>query len=651
MALSTRIRSFTPIFLLLIALVSTFFVYQRGLYGTFVFDDGPNIVSNARLVIHDLKPETLKQAAFSSSSGPLMRPVSMASFALNYYATGFDPYYFKLTNLIIHLLNGIGIFVLTVLLLNFYRKRFQPKLPVAHAQWVSLAIAAAWLLHPFNLTSVLYIVQRMTSLSAFFSIWGLCLYLWGRIRLYEGKDGVQPVLASLLLFTPLASLSKETGALLPILMLTAEITLFNFQAEKRTVRRFLTGFFTLSVAIPAAGVLVYIAAHPEWVTGGYAHRAFTLPERLMTEARVMWFYIFQIILPSTAKMGIFHDDIVNSRGLLQPVSTLFSVAGILALLGLSFVARKKAPLVTFGLLFFLAGHVLESTVLALEIAHEHRNYLPMYGILLTIFYPLLHPLHFTDTLRLRQAAALLLIGLFSFNTYARAGKWSNPFDLIQTEVMHHPNSPRAQGEMGNIYAQIMPDNLGSMEMNYLSAQYHLEKAAALDENNTEDIVALIITSAARNKPIADRWLSELTHRLESAVLQANLWDQLNAIVTCQMKGSCKLPRETLENLLNSPLRNPLLSGKNRAATYSALSYYLVNIASDYPGALVAMQKGIEAAPQELEYRLTLIKFLIALQRFSEAAKQLALLEQLDKLRIYAPEIEQIRKTLSDAESK
>jgi len=320
-------RRFAPVFLLL-SLAATFLIYQRGLSGAFVFDDGPNIIHNSGIAINDLKLPTLKQAAFSGSSGPMMRPISMLSFAANYYATGLNPYYFKLTNLVIHLFNGIGVFALTALLLSFYRKRFEPDLPVTYAQWLSLAVATAWLLHPLNLTSVLYIVQRMTSLSAFFSIWGLVVFVWGRARLHEGKNGVLPILASMLLFTPLAALSKENGLLLPVFMLVAEAALFIFYAEKPAARRFLIGFYVLFLAIPAAAAIIYGAMHLDDLLAGYRTRGFTLPERVMTEARVVWFYIWQILLPSNAQMGLHHDDIAVSRGLFQPVSTALSLAGV-----------------------------------------------------------------------------------------------------------------------------------------------------------------------------------------------------------------------------------------------------------------------------------------------------------------------------------
>lgn len=641
-------RRFVPVFLLLISLAVTFLTYLHGLSGAFIFDDGPNIVQNPSIVIHALGLHSIKQAAFSSTSGPLMRPLSMLSFAANYYATGLNPYYFKLTNLVIHLFNGVGIFVLTLLILNFYRKRFEPGLPDTYVQWMSLAVAAAWLLHPFNLTSVLYVVQRMTSLSALFSIWGLVIFLWGRTRLYAGQGGILLILVSLLLFTPLAALSKENGVLLPLLMLVAEVTLFGFHARQAVARRFLIAFYTLAVVIPIVIALGYLAMHSDALLVGYKIRDFSLSERLMTEARVVWFYIGQVLLPSNAQMGVYHDDIAISRGWFRPVSTALAVTGVAALLALAFFARKKAPLIAFGVLFFLAGHVLESTVLPLEIAHEHRNYLPMYGILLMLFFYLLYPLKHLNNLRLRQIVAMLLIGLFSFNTFVRASKWANPYDQFQAEFDHHPDSVMVNVEMGSIYSNIVSPDPDAMQANYLAAREHYERAVGLDKNDTKALFGLIMLSASRGKVVEPGWVHELMHRLEAAPYAAITSDRLVTLTECQLGGYCKLADSEFANLLQAALRNPTLAGSNRAKVLYALSSYTINVARDYPAALAIMQQMIQAAPQEVAYRFALINFMIALRRYDEAQQQLELVKRLDTLQDHSAEIKLLEQTLSDA---
>jgi hypothetical protein len=631
------VRRLIPHFLVFAALIITFLIYRPGLSGSFIFDDTPNILQNSSIAISDLSLESLRQAGLSGASGPLSRPISMASFAINYYLNGFNPFYFKLTNLTIHLLNGIGFFVFTSLLLNFYRRHFQPLLTIQHVSWISLTVATAWLLHPFNLTSVLYIVQRMTSLSAFFSILGLTLFIGGRIRLYEGQRGWFAVLASLMVFTPLATLSKETGALLPLLMLVSEVTLFRFRCQVPAMRRWVITFFTLCVGLPAAATMIYMISHPEWVMSSYVIRDFNLPERLMTEARVVCFYLKQIVLPSSAAMGMFHDDIPISRSLLQPLSTLPAIVGVVALPAIALALRKQAPLLAFGILFFLAGHILESTIFPLEIAHEHRNYLPMYGVVLTMFFYLLHPKH-ADTLRIRGILAVTFIGLFAFLTLSRAQDWADPFELNSTEVRHHPDSPRDNDELGNVYANFKTQDKASMESYYLAACYYFQKATTLSPSYTNGLFGLIQLSSAREKPIEASWIDELTFRLQHKPFAADTGSYLIALITCRFNETCKLPDEVIENLLDSSLRNPTLVGSNRASVFSAQSYYLVNIKKDYEAGLVAMNHMVDTAPNLLENRLTLIKYLIALKRFPEAKSQIAILQNMDHKKLYVKEV-------------
>ena len=88
---------------LFLSLLTTYFIYNKGLWGDYVFDDSINILENSKLAIKTLDYTSLKSAFFSGDAGPLGRPISMLSFALNHYFTGFEPFYFKLTNLFINL--------------------------------------------------------------------------------------------------------------------------------------------------------------------------------------------------------------------------------------------------------------------------------------------------------------------------------------------------------------------------------------------------------------------------------------------------------------------------------------------------------------------------------------------------------------------
>ncbi len=641
-------QRFMPRILLVLVLLATFMSYRPGLSGPFIFDDGINIVNNTHLKIHDLSPQSLSEAAFSVPSGVFMRPISMLSFALNYYydAGSSAVFSFKLTNLVIHLFNGVAVFVLVWQLMALYRERRQPGLPSAYPQWLALVVSAAWLLHPLNLTSVLYAVQRMTSLAAFFTLLGLIAYLWGRARLYTGqRGGIPAILAGLLVFTPLAILSKENGALLPFFMLAAELTLFKFETAEPITRRFLMGFFVLCTVLPVLVFIAYLALHPDWLLASYSRRDFTLSERLMTEARVVWFYLRLIVLPSTSLMGLYHDDIVISRQLLEPFTTLPAILGILALLGGVWLLRRRMPLAAFGMLFFIVGHGMESTFLPLELVHEHRNYLPMLGILLVFFHGLIEPIHAAKARLPRRVVAAFLIALFAAGTFFRASSWGNSLDLWSAEVEHHPASARANTEIGDFIEYLSQNDPRAMEINYPLARRYFERATALQKNNVNGLFGLIRLSVSHGKPVEHGWLDELAYRLEHEAIPANVNDQLGTMAQCLFQYACPLSASQFETLLNASLRNQKISLRDKVVINSITIYYLFNIVRDFPAAAEAARRSIEWDPQELESRLSLVTILVAMQRHDEAREQISLFKSLDKKGARTRDIDLLEKQL------
>ena len=201
-----------------LSLVVTLVVYSPGLGGGFALDDYTNITQNDALAVQDLSWTSLSHAIFSFQAGPTMRPVSMLSFALNRYFSGNDAYVFKLTNLIIHLLNGLLVFWLLFQLLEAYRRCRDPSLPTEKLRWLALLAGACWMLHPLNLMPVLYVVQREASLSVSFVLLGINLYLWARMR-EQGSQRGGWLMWSVAPMTLLATLCKESGALLPAYLL------------------------------------------------------------------------------------------------------------------------------------------------------------------------------------------------------------------------------------------------------------------------------------------------------------------------------------------------------------------------------------------------------------------------------------------------
>jgi tetratricopeptide (TPR) repeat protein len=234
---------------------------------------------------------------------------------------------------------------------------------------------------------------------------------------------------------------------------------------------------------------------------------------------------------------------------------------------------------------------------------------------------------------MRRGVAILLIALFAVDTSSRAHTWGSPFDLWSSEADHHPASARANTELGDIYAfygSITTDNPATKETSYLPARQYYEQAAAVNKNDVNGLFGLIGLSATHGKVVEKSWLNELAYRLESKAIDASVNSQLITLTRCKMQDTCTLTNDEIESLLNAPLRNPKVSGRDKALIYSALTYYFFNVTHNYPAAIEATHRSIELAPQELEFRVSLATILIAAKRFDEAREQILALKQLDK---------------------
>lgn len=432
--------------LFLLALLVAAVLYWPGLNGAFILDDDENLQRLSELS-SPLSASGLIDFLSSRLAGPLGRPVSMLTFALQYEAWPSDPRAFKLVNLLIHLLNGVLVYGVLTAIQRVSR-------PAAFASpWIALAGAALWLVHPIHVSTVLYAVQRMTELSATFMLLGVLGYLVGRQHAALGRDAKALGWMSLAVAFGfvLASLSKENGAVLPLYLIVLEFTLLREVPRPRWWRAWSGTFLWL----PVAALGVYLATQLPQYQAIYAQRDFGMGERLLTQARVLTDYLFKIALPRPAAFGLFFDDFAVSRGWFSPSTTLPAVAFVGALLAGAVVLRRRAPVLAFGLLWFFAGHVLESTFLPLELYYEHRNYLPALGLLFAGAFYAGRLLARLGTSPLGQPAivALAVLGLaYPAVTWTQTDLWSHPVRQAVVWAAERPDSPRAVERAGAMMA-------------------------------------------------------------------------------------------------------------------------------------------------------------------------------------------------------
>lgn len=618
---------------LVLLVAATLAAYARGLSGGFLFDDVQNIVDNAALQAVDGSMLNWIIAALSSDAGMLMRPISMLSFAANYYISGLDPFAFKATNLAIHLTTGLVLFALSRRLIpTLAPARLEPR--VVHL--LALMAMATWLLHPLHLSSVLYVVQRMNQLATLFALLGLLCYAVGRSRMISGEAGLVTALSGLTAFGVLATFSKENGALVLPLAFIVEFFCFRFAAPSAAQSRILKIYFTMLLLLPASLFAIYLAINPDWLLGQYTVRDFTLYERILTQPRILAHYVLWILVPLPRLMGIYHDDIPMSVGLLSPASTVMAIVAILLLLVAAWRLRTKAPAFGFAVLWFLVGHAMESTILPLEMVFEHRNYLPNAGLFLGSAVCVWSSTRNLPGSLQRIGCATIAIALAS-GTAVRANTWSDPYGLAVAMAQNHPQSPRSLYDAGRaIY--MLNRTPGDTEKVSAKAAGYFQRAMLLDAEYIHPAVSNVMVSYS-GVEVPDAVVSDLTRRLREAPLfQASpvllLLDRVS-------DGRIRMSPDHMHAVFEASMDNETTTPGMRATLLSAYGRYHFLILGNAQAAVNLTLAAAEQDPANPVFQMNIAKLAIELNEPKIAAAATSRASQLDVSGIYRAQISDI----------
>lgn len=548
-------------------LVVTSLIYYNGLYGPFFLDDIQNL-SFAKITTPSWQ-EWLK-VSLSNSSGPFGRPLSIISFALNEYCLGASPFTYKIVNVAIHLFIGILIYALITRLLSILNSDTKINTIVA------FVTSALWLLHPLQVSTVLYAVQRMTQLSTLFLVLGMLFYVHNKPKLS-------------FLCWPLAIFSKETGVLLPFYLLAIEYILMHKNSESnKNFRYLLIG----SVSTVALG-LAYYAMHYTRYASIFEGKGYTLVQQLLTQIQILCFYLSLIAVPKLSHMSLFHDDFSIFT---QANPSIFVCSlTIISLIGLSFLAKKKHPVLALGLLFFFISHLIESTVLPLELIFEHRNYLALLGPMLILSYYTVF--YLSSTLRIAMLLSATLIA-FCFLTFMRTQIWSHPELFLKLALTDHPKSPRAHVEWANFLLE---------HHQFSQAHKHLEIAHQLAPRDAGIRLHQLLMQCEHpliptTGPQHELAYQALIHDINYQNLTPYSILVFNNLVEKSFNHTCSsLSSQEILNLLNIAISNPhVQSQKNHLSTLHHLRAGMEILHNDFSPALKDLETAYQIYPKRLE---------------------------------------------------
>jgi len=407
------------------------------------------------------------------------RKVTYFTFLLNQMIAPFSPVSFRVVNILIHVLNTALVYFLaykTVLLYrgigqrpgNSERERdYASGGFTDQAFAVALISGAIFALHPININAVAYIAQRMASLAALFVLLALLSYIRASLAASRFTSVVFYSLSCLSL--ALGIFSKENAVLaVPLIILYDFFFISRSNRPLFMKKLFLMAciglvviglasyFLRFHVRFLEIGRLLLDSNKPLAEAGWTAVDVYWSPlQHILTEFRVISRYLLILFVPLPQFLVFDWWGFPVSSGIIVPLTTLFSLLLLVGLLTFSLWGVKRLPFISFGILWYLIAISLESFLaIGSDLYFEHRNYLPVAGLLIGIIGQVLLSMKSRIHGRGTWAVAIILSIILGGLTIKRNMVWEDAVTLWDDTLKKSPSNVRAMVALGNAYMKL-----------------------------------------------------------------------------------------------------------------------------------------------------------------------------------------------------
>lgn len=575
-------------------------IYWPGLHGGFIFDDFPNLVADPDWKLTEFTLAQWRRAVGHGLSSDVGRPLAMASFALNHYLTGPDPFWLKLTNLCLHLFNSVLVALLCRALLvtpsaENSSRTFPAILPVI--------LAGVWLIHPLQISTVLYVVQRMEIAAQTCVLLALLAYMRGRRNQTAGQHAWPWLLASGVA-TLVGMGFKESALLAPGFALLIEACVFRFGAPGGGRSR---AWIVTYGATSVLALLVYaLWIVPHFASAeAYGIRDFTVGQRLLTQAPVLMTYLGQAFLPLPQHLLFYYDHYPLSTGLISPPHTAIALSLLFALLLTAALCWRRWPLVSLGIGWFLTGHALTSNVFPLELAFEHRNYLALLGILLALVDPMQWIAN-KLTKPVRVIAGVACLATLTLLCSLQVHTWASPERLTYELATRNQASPRATYYLGEMFFMAAGRDYESPQ--WAMARREFEHVTEISPRNPMGEQALLIMDGRSGKSVSPELWDRLRYKLTLRDRAApDVVSALHALVSCRAVRQCTWDEgQLLKTLLTVMERYP-----KEASLHAIYANYAHNVLGDSELAISMLREATRLDPSNTQHLASLTKLLVS----------------------------------------
>ena len=429
-------------------------IYSNTFRASWHFDDISNIVNNKALHLTKLSWTNIKNSFFAtpSQTKELYRPVACLSFALNYYFGKDNVFGYHIINISIHFLAAIFLFlfIYTTLNLPLLKARYG-----IHSYFIALLSTILWAVNPIQTQAITYIVQRMASMAGMFYIISMYLYVKGRTATQTPSKIILFFLCAISILLALGS--KENAIMIPATLFLYDCLLIQGISRERVKKQL--KILLVGVILAIIICVIYFTFSDATLFsffGLYENRPFTLWERLMTQPRLIIFYISLLLYPMSTRLSLDHDIAISSS-LFDPITTILSIIVMLGVVVGTIFISKRRPFIGFSIFFFFLNHTIESTILPLELIFEHRNYIPSMLFFVPIAIAFINALSYFSYKQSMQAIIALSIVLViigeSHATFMRNFTWKNEKSLWIDCIDKYPGLFRAHHNLAKYYSE------------------------------------------------------------------------------------------------------------------------------------------------------------------------------------------------------
>lgn len=416
----------TLLLMLSLNLIAGALLYANTFHAGFHFDGAGSLRDNPRL----RPPYPLTETCGGDN---LTRCLTHITFALNARLHGLAPQGYHAVNTAIHI--GASLALFWLILLIFQTPRGRTLADPRRAALIAWSASLIFLCHPLQTQAVTYIWQRFASLAALFYILTAALYLHARIR----ASAKSFCLAGLSFLA--AVFSKETAATLPVMLAVSEFLFFPFAASRKKTILAALILGAAALLIPAA---VLLSGKLAFYLKPHTYYGLEAPfgwDYAMTQINVVRTYLRLAVLPTAQNLDY---DYPVSRTFFE-MGTLLSFLLHAVLLAAAFLMRRRAPLLSWGIVWFYVTLSVESSFLPIrDVIFEHRVYLPLAGFAAAAAWSLNLLLRRE---RLFLASVLTLCAVLSVLTIRRNEIWRSEIRLWEDVVQKSPKKFRGYSQL------------------------------------------------------------------------------------------------------------------------------------------------------------------------------------------------------------